>query len=324
MSNKKLSIGCVIPCYKGSKITINVINSVIKFTDLIVLVDDNCPYNTGENVERLFVKSNKVKVLYNKKNLGVGGATIKGMRYLLRNNFEIIVKVDADGQINPELIPELIDPLIRRESEAAKGNRFSSLDHILEMPLLRVVGNLGLSFLNKFSTGYWELFDPTNGFIAFTNSSLKKVRLDKVDNRYFFESDILFQCSLQNICFTQLPMKSIYSNEGSSLKPLFEIFRFSKKHTTNFVKRIIYQYFLLDFNIGSFEILSGSILFLILILLIIKIYLNGILNNQFATPGEANLIALLSIITFQLIVGFLYYDSTQQPLMRRIKTRKIY
>lgn len=192
------------------------------------------------------------------------------------------------------------------------------------MPFLRLIGNLFLSFLNKLSSGYWELFDPTNGFIAFTETGLLKVRLDKVDNRYFFESDLLFQCSLQNICFTQLPMKSNYSDEESSLKPLVEIFRFSKNHLRNFLKRIIYQYFLLDFNIGSLELLSSSILSLVLAILIIKTYLNGTFNNQLATPGEANLITLLAIIISQLVIGFLYYDSTQQPLIRRLKSRRNY
>ena len=324
MKNKKVKVGCVIPCYKGGNKTIDVINSALKFTDLLVLVDDKCPLNTGKRVARVFANSDRVRVLHNRKNLGVGGSTIKGMKYLLKNNSTIIVKVDADGQINPKLIPQLIKPLIRREFDAAKGNRFSSLDHVLSMPFLRLIGNLALSFINKLSSGYWELFDPTNGLIAFTNEALKKVRLDKLDKRYFFESDLLFQCSLQNISFTQLPMKSNYSDEESSLKPLAEIFRFSKKHLRNFLKRIIYQYFLLDFNIGSFEILSGSILSGILVIIVIKTYLNGIFNNKFATPGEANLIALLAIIISQLIIGFLYYDSTQRPLIRRLQSRKNY
>ncbi len=319
MNDIKVKIGCVIPCYKGGKITIEVIKSALKFVELIVLVDDRCPYKTGKNVEEIFSDSKKIQVLFNKENLGVGGSTKKGMQYLMDHDCEIIVKIDADGQINPDLIPQLINPILNGESNASKGNRFSSLDNILSMPPIRVFGNLGLSFINKLSTGYWELFDPTNGFIAIKNNALKKVRLDKIDNRYFFESDFLFQCGLQNICFYQLPMKSIYAKEESSLRPLKEIFRFGKKHTINFFKRIIYQYFLLDFNIGSLELLSSSILSLILFIFVIKVYLNGAINNQFATPGEANLIGLLAIITAQLIIGFVYYDSTQQPLLRRLK-----
>ena len=322
MQKIKSNVGCVIPCFKGGIDTIKVIESALNYVDLIVLIDDNCPLKTGKKVERIFSETNKVKVIFNKKNLGVGGATKKGMKYLLDHNFEIILKVDADGQINPQLIPLLIEPLINGEFDANKGNRFSSLDHLLSMPFMRVIGNLGLSFLNKLSTGYWELFDPTNGFIAFNKSALKKIRLDKVDDRYFFESDLLFQCSLQNICFTQMPMKSIYGNEVSSLKPLREIFRFGKQHFINLLKRIIYQYFLLDLNIGSFELFSGTIIGFILLSIMLKVYLKGIIDNQLATPGEANLIGLLSIITAQLLIGFLYYDATQQPLMRRLKSRK--
>ena len=207
------------------------------------------------------------------------------------------------------------------EFDAAKGNRFSSLDHMLTMPKIRVIGNLGLSFLNKLSTGYWELFDPTNGLIAFTSSSLNRIRVDKVDNRYFFESDLLFQCSLQNICFTQLPMQCVYAGEYSSLRPFKEIFKFGQKHFINLFKRIVYQYFLLDFNIGSLELITGSTTLFILIILGWKVFLNGKLNNQFATPGEANLISILTIITTQMLIGFLYYDATQQPLIRRLKGR---
>ena len=318
----KLKIGCAIPCYKGGANTIKVINSALEFADLIVLVDDKCPQKTGYQVANFFLDNPKIKIIYNKKNIGVGGSTKKAIRFLLEKDCDILVKVDADGQINPRLIPDLIEPLITGEYEAAKGNRFSSLDHILSMPFIRVIGNLCLSFINKLSTGYWELFDPTNGFMAFKNSAIKKIRLDKVDNRYFFESDLLFQCSLQSICFTQLPMKSVYSNHVSSLSPIKEIFIFGKQHLINFFKRLIYQYFLLDFNIGSLELLSGILTGFTLIFIVVRVYLKGIIEGKLATPGEANLIALLSIITAQLIIGFLYYDSTQQPLMRRLKLRR--
>ena len=316
----EIKVGCIIPCFKGGENTIKVIKTALNFVDLVVLVDDRCPFNTGEIVQRVFTNNHKVKVLFNKENIGVGGSTKKGINYLLLNNYEIIVKVDADGQINPELIPHLINPLIRGEFDAAKGNRFSSLDHVLSMPPIRLIGNLGLSFLNKLSTGYWELFDPTNGFIAFKSSAIEKVRLDKVDNRYFFESDLLFQCSLQNLNFTQFSMKSRYANEISSLRPIREIFRFGKQHIINFFKRIIYQYFLLDFNIGSLELFSGILLSIVLFFTTLKVYLKGSIDNQLATPGEANLIGLLAIVVAQLFIGFLYYDSTQQPLMRKLKS----
>ena len=321
MRVEKTIIGCAIPCFRGGKETIKTIKKALKFVDHIVLVDDKCPLQTGKDVEKNFANEDRVEVVYNSRNLGVGGSTKRAFKIIIQKECQIIVKVDADGQINPELIPSLIKPLIGGEFDAAKGNRFSSLDHLLSMPFIRVIGNLGLSFMNKLSTGYWELFDPTNGFIAFKSSSLKKIRIDKVDNRYFFESDLLFQCSLQSICFTQLQMQSVYSGELSSLNPFREISRFGRKHIVNLLKRIIYQYFLLDFNIGTLELIAGSITFLILFCVGLRVFLNGVLNEQLATPGEANLISLLSIITTQLLIGFLYYDATQQPLIRRLKAK---
>ena len=243
------------------------------------------------------------------------------MNLMFKQDIEIVVKLDADGQMNPDLIPELIKPIIEGTSEASKGNRFTSIDHILSMPKTRIAGNLGLSFLNKLSTGYWELFDPTNGFIAFKISALERVRLDKVDNRYFFESDLLFQSALAQITFSQLTMRSIYGDEISSLSPMKEIRRFAVKHLINFMKRLVYQYFLLDFNAGSLELLGSFAGLTATIILSVKIFIAGFLYNQYATPGEAGLFIILSIITLQLLIAFLYYDSTQQPLLRLLKNR---
>ena len=205
--------------------------------------------------------------------------------------------------------------MLLEEPEAVKGNRFTSVDNLLSMPYIRLFGNLALSFINKVSSGYWELFDPTNGFIAFKVNSLKKVRLDKVDNRYFFESDLLFQCGLSNIYIKEIAMSSVYLTEVSSLRPIQEIFYFSRKHLENFIKRIIYQYFVLDINLGTLNICGILIsTFITLILLF-----NSTSNEQLASPGEANIITIFSIITLQLLITFLFFDFTHKPSLRKNK-----
>ena len=225
--------------------------------------------------------------------------------------------------MDPYLIPELVRPIQLGYADAVKGNRFSSLDHIISMPNIRRIGNLGLSFMNKISTGYWELFDPTNGFIAFNAFRLKQVRLDKTNSRYFFESDLLYQSALSNICFSQISMKSIYKKEISSLNPFLQIFIFLYFHILNFFKRIIYQYFLLDFNIGSLEIIGFLISTTFLFFSSLRIYINGLLYEKLASPGEANLISILAIISMQLLIGFFYFDATQQPLLRRLNKNRV-
>ena len=313
-------IGCIMPCYLGGATTIKTCVEVLKYVDYLVLVDDKCPNKTGEKVLQLLQHDERLKVVFNEHNMGVGASCKIGFKFLLQLDAEIIVKIDADGQMDPRLIPNLIQPILEGKSQAVKGNRFTSLDHLNSMPLIRLWGNLVLSFLNKLSSGYWELFDPTNGFIAFKGQVISRIPVDKLDNRYFFESDLLFRCSIENIVFSQLPMPSQYFGEVSSLRPLSEISRFSKRLICNFFKRICFQYYLLDFNIGSLELLGALIVFVSLLLNCLYVFLKGVLLHEYATPGEANLIGILSVFLMQLVLGFLYFDATQKPLMRRLSS----
>ena len=316
-----MNIGVVIPCYKGGEITLDIALRALNFCSEVVIVDDNCPFKTGDLIKKSKKYNERITILTNPNNRGVGFSTVRGFKYFLNNNYDVIVKLDADGQMNPDLIPQLIQPIIENKADAVKGNRFTTLDHMIAMPKIRLFGNLILNFLNKLSTGYWELSDPTNGFLAFRGISLRKIRLEKLDNRYFFESDLLFQSSLIGLFFEQIAMKSFYANEISSLKPLKQIVLFSKKHILNFFKRIIYQYFLLDFNAGSLEIIAFSISSLLALITFLQFYLRGLNSQEFASPGEANLISILIIISVQFLLGILYFDSTHQPLMRQIKRR---
>ena len=170
-------VGVVIPCYAGGIITINMIPFVLENSDYLVIVDDACPLKTGKKIKSIYKNSN-IHVIFNKSNQGVGASTKKGFEYLLNKGCEIIVKLDADNQMNPKDIPKLISPIINNECDSTKGNRFTNIESINRMPKIRLFGNIFLSYITKFSTGYWELFDPTNGFIAFKNTALNKINLD--------------------------------------------------------------------------------------------------------------------------------------------------
>ena len=178
------TVGCIIPCFKGNETTIRIINESLNFVDYVVLIDDCCPNLIGNMVDEK-IKNEKLIIIKNSINMGVGASVKKGIDYLLSIDCQIIVKIDADGQINPSLLPGIVSPILYEGAEAVKGNRFTNIEDVLEMPFVRLVGNLGLSFINKLSSGYWELFDPTNGFIAFDSNILRKIRLSKLDDRYF-------------------------------------------------------------------------------------------------------------------------------------------
>ena len=66
----------------------------------------------------------------------------------------------------PELLPGFVAPILGGQADYCKGNRFYELDHIDRMPLVRKLGNAALSFMAKLSGGYWDIFDPANGYTA--------------------------------------------------------------------------------------------------------------------------------------------------------------
>ena len=108
----------------------------------------------------------RLKVIKRASNGGVGAAMITGYQQAINDGADIVVKVDGDGQMDPSLIPLFVAEIAEGRADYVKGNRFYSLETAKSMPLGRKIGNMGLSFMTKLSTGYWQLFDPTNGYTA--------------------------------------------------------------------------------------------------------------------------------------------------------------
>lgn len=180
--NKKITV--VIPCYKVSKQIKGVIQAIPEFVDNIIVIDDACPENSGALVKEMDIDI--VQVIFHKKNKGVGGAVISGFKKALELQSDIIIKLDGDGQMNPNDIEKLIQPLLYDSADYVKGNRFNDFKSLKSMPKIRLFGNSFLSFTIKLASGYWNIMDPTNGFCAISQYSLCKLNLDKLDNRYFF------------------------------------------------------------------------------------------------------------------------------------------
>ena len=309
----------VIPCYKTADKVEQVIKGCSKFCDILICVDDCCPISTGKKIENLFDNEN-LYVIFHDKNQGVGGATKTGIKYALDLGANIIVKIDSDGQMSPELIPSLVDPIKMGKADFTKGNRFKDPNVILKMPTVRFVGNFVLSFLTKLSTGYWELFDPTNGFIAIKSSTVKLFNLNKIDNRYFFETDILFRCSINDIVIREIPMEAIYGDETSNLYPIVEIPNFLIRHCLILYKRILYHYFIYDFNPGTVSLLI-SILFGLGSISLGGVYFFRGIFNQIQTPsGIQTLFLAMVFISTQFFTNFIYYDVTQRPLFRKLRS----
>ena len=244
-------------------------------------------------------------------NLGVGGAVKTGYKRALELKSDIIVKIDGDGQMDTSKISELVNPILIGNADYTKGNRFFDIEAVRAMPKIRIFGNLGLSFLTQLSSGYWRVFDPNNGFTAISSIKLQKIPLDKIDNGYFFESDMLFRLNLDQTVIRDVPMPAIYENEKSNLRIRRVIFEFPTKHFRNLVKRIAYSYYLRDFNLASIELPLGLILGFFGTFLGAYSWYQGILSGKPTQPGTLVLTAMTILAGLQLILAFFAYDTKE-------------
>jgi hypothetical protein len=236
------------------------------------------------------------------------GAVKKGYTRALELDAQIIVKIDGDGQMDPTRISELIKPILNGSADYIKGNRFFDVEAVRAMPKIRIIGNLGLSFFTKLSSGYWRVFDPNNGFTAIASNQLKSIPMDKIDNRYFFESDMLFRLNLAGATLRDIPMPAIYDDEKSNLKVSRVLIEFPMKHTRNLFKRIAYTYYLRDFNLASIELPLGTVLLALGLGIGGFSWVTGIRNQVETQPGTLILFSTCTLVGIQLLLSFFDFD----------------
>lgn len=308
--NAKIAV--VIPCFRVRQFILGVIAGVPETVGRIYVVDDSCPEKSGDYV-REQCHDSRVEVIYNAENLGVGGAVIAGYQRAIEECFDIAVKIDGDGQMEPSQIKNFIEPIIDGSADYTKGNRFYNPYYLRRMPRVRLIGNAILSLITKFSSGYWDIFDPANGYTAISVPVLKRLPLSKISRRYFFESDMLFRLNIIRAVVLDIPCDAKYENEQSGLVISQNIMPFLNGNIRNFIKRIGYNYYLRNFSLASLQLAIGLILTIFGTLYGLINWETSIHTNQPATAGTVMVAALPVIVGFQLLMSFINYDVNTVP-----------
>ena len=305
-------IAATLPCYKVRAHVLDVIARMPPQVQRIYVVDDKCPQQSGLLVQQE-CRDPRVRVIFHEENEGVGGAVSTGYRAALDEGMDIVVKVDGDGQMDPALIPHFTRPIERGKADYTKGNRFYRPESLRGMPPIRLFGNAALSFINKLSTGYWSIMDPTNGYTAIHTAVLRELPIHKLEQRYFFESDMLYHLGTIRAVVHDVPMDAVYADEESSLKVSKVLPEFLLKHVNRFLKRYVYVYLLRDFNVGSLYSLLGVLLCAGGLVFGIASWLHSLSTGHPATSGTVMLAALPLIIGIQFLIAFLHHDVQRVP-----------
>ncbi len=311
MNFNKEQIGIVIPYYNASTQIEKVVQKALQFSSNIVIVDD-CSQEPLP--KQILEKSTNITVLQLDKNEGVGGATKRGFTYLESiSHVQVVVKLDADDQMDTHYIPQLVQPILNGTYDFVKGNRFRDFKALKNMPWNRRFGNLFLSFLSKVATGYWNCFDFNNGFFAIATRSLKLIDKSSVANNYFFETSLIAELYFHKAKIKEIAMPAIYGDEISNMKIGNMPFIFSVNLFKKFISRIWKAYFVYNFNIGTLYIIFGHLLFFG------GVIFGGInwyhyASNETLTPvGTIMISALLIILGFQLMLQAIQFDIINTP-----------
>lgn len=307
-----VNVAVVIPCFGERASIIDVLEAVPASVASIFCIDDGCPQGTGAHVEAQ-CNDPRVRVLYHDHNRGVGAAMRTGYRAALDAGAEVVVKLDGDGQMDPREIPRLIRPVVDGSADYTKGNRFFRLDGLAAMPPARLGGNIVLSFISKFSTGYWQLFDPNNGFTAIDARVLAQLPLDSIDDGYFFESDMLFRLNTLRAVVCDIPMLARYGDERSAMRLLQVIPKFAFRHGINFIKRLVYNYFLRGFSVASVEWIAGPLTLGFGLVFGLMRWAESNASGIPATAGTVMLASLPAIIGMQMLLSAIHFDIGNEP-----------
>lgn len=310
---KTRKIVAIVPCYRVEAEISAVISNLPSYLKHVIFVDDASPDNTGEILLKAVKKNRRFVLICHEKNQGVGGAMISGFQKALELEADIVVKVDGDGQMDMDYLPDLISPLLRGQADYTKGNRFRDFQALQKMPTIRRIGNIALGFLTKAATGYWNLFDPTNGFIAIQGKVLAQLPLNRIDQTYYFETAMLANLYLLRAVIKDVPIPARYGNEISSLSIHRSLIEFSIKLLKTFIRRLVLQNLIYDFSMASIYLATSFPLLMFGVLFGLSKWAQYAKLNTPAPTGTVMLPTLSVILGIQFFIAAIEIDLRSVP-----------
>ncbi|MCC7013398.1 MAG: glycosyltransferase family 2 protein [Planctomycetes bacterium] len=305
------SIGVVIPAYRVARQIEQVVRGIPPFVRSIIVVVDASPDDSYERVAAM--RDPRVTLIRHESNQGVGGAMQSGFRAALDQGLDIVVKMDGDDQMDPAEMPRLLEPLILGQADVTKGNRYEHVSALKSMPAIRILGNAGLTFLVKLASGYWNLFDPANGYVALRTDVLRRLDIAKLHKRYFFESGFLIQLGIMRAVVKDVAIPARYGNEQSSLSITRTLFGFPPKLLWGFVRRIFWRHFVYDFTALSLYLLLALPALSWGVIYGTVVWLEVLETHKDATAGQVMLSAMPIILGVQMLTQCFAFDIQNVP-----------
>ena len=248
-------VAVVVPAHNEERLIGRVIETMPDFVDHILVVDDASTDDTARAAKS--AADPRTEVISLVENQGVGGAILTGHDRALTLGADVSVVMAGDAQMDPHFLATLLDPICDGDALFTKANRFYGMGSFDGMPRHRVLGNVVFSFLTKAASGYWNLFDPQNGYTAIHRSALARLPMKRIARRYEFENDLLIHLNILRVPARDVPVPAVYGDEISGMKLTRVAPRILNQLMRGFWRRIIWKYVVQSFSAVALMFFSG-------------------------------------------------------------------
>lgn len=253
MCYRNKTLGVVIPAFNEELLIGDTMRSIPKYIDEIYVIDDCSSDKTSEIAREFEKKDPMINCICHEVNKGVGGAIVTGYKKILEDGIDIAVVMAGDNQMDPKYIPDLVDPIIDGKADFTKGNRLKP-GYWKGMSGWRLFGNTILNLLTKIASGYWNIDDPQNGYVAINSLSLGWLDLDNLYSGYAFENDMMIKANVADIQMVNVSIPAKYGKEKSKIAYNKFIIKTSLFLFSSFLWRMWTKYLKMGHPVGFFYV----------------------------------------------------------------------
>jgi glycosyltransferase involved in cell wall biosynthesis len=244
------TVAVVVPAYNEEKLIRKVVETMPRYVDHIVVVNDCSTDGTADVLSQIQKHHKKrVTIIDHEVNHGVGGAIATGYKWARDHDVDIAVVMAGDAQMDPGELPKLLDPVVRGWADYSKGNRLFTGAAWKIIPKVRYIGNAMLSLLTKIASGYWHVADSQCGYTALNKKALRTIDWDAMYKRYGQPNDLLVRLNVYDFRVSDVPVAPVYDiGEVSGINIKRVIFTLSFLLIKRFFWRLVQKYVIRDFH----------------------------------------------------------------------------
>jgi glycosyltransferase involved in cell wall biosynthesis len=313
-NNKKIC--AVIPCHNEETQIEGVVTTMPEYVDHLIIVDDLSKDRTVEKVKTLQAKNSKIVLIAHEINQGVGGAIASGYKWARDNGMDMAVVMAGDGQMNPDDLPALLEPVTTGAADYAKGNRLFTGEAFRKIPTIRYFGNGFLSLLTKIASGYWNVADSQSGYTVINKKALHAIDWNRMYKRYGQPNDILVRLNVENFKVMDVPVEPVYNvGEKSGIRIHKVIFTIGWLLVKLFFWRMKEKYIIRDFHPLVFFYFLGFAFAVSTIVLFLRVFVIWYLTGHIpAVNALAAMFSFMSASQFSLFA--MWFDMEANKHLR--------